>query len=158
MNDARMTLRSASVRAVVVPLRRPIIAGIGRFDQWPLVLVDLEVADGVVGSSYIAPYRAAALPAVVAELRDLLDGLTAHAVAPGDFFASALKLPMSLGWPVFRPAHSPPSIWPFGMLLPRSQAFRWRGCSAGRLDQYGPTTAMDYGGTRSRRSPLRPRG
>lgn len=84
MNDARMTLRSASVRSVVVPLRRPIIAGIGRFDQWLLVLVDLEVADGVVGSSYIAPYRAAALPAVVAELRDLLDGLTAHAVAPGD--------------------------------------------------------------------------
>jgi mandelate racemase len=91
MNDARMTLRSASVRSVVVPLRRPIIAGIGRFDQWAPVLVDLEVADGVVGSSYIAPYRAAPLPAVVAELPDLLDGLTAHAVAPGDFFASALK-------------------------------------------------------------------
>ena len=87
----RITLRSATVRAVVVPLRRPIIADIGRFDQWPLVLVDLEVADGVVGSSYIAPYRAAALPAVVAELRDLLDAMTAREVAPGDFFESAMK-------------------------------------------------------------------
>ena len=91
MNTTRMALRRAAVRAVVVPLRRPIIAGIGRFDEWPLVLVDLEMADGVVGSSYIAPYRAAALPAVVAELHDLLEGLRGRQLAPGDAFVSALQ-------------------------------------------------------------------
>jgi mandelate racemase len=86
----RMTVQRSSVRAVVVPLRHPIIAAIGRFDHWPLVLVDVEMSDGIVGSSYIAPYRARSLPVVVAELRDLLDGLGGHDVAPGDVFASAL--------------------------------------------------------------------
>lgn len=91
MTQSRMTVRRSLIRAVVVPLRRPIIAAIGRFDHWPLVLVDVEMADGVVGSSYIAPYRAKSLPVVVAELRDLFDGLTGRAVAPGDTFASALR-------------------------------------------------------------------
>ncbi|WP_165612716.1 hypothetical protein [Mycobacterium kubicae] len=57
-----MTVQRTSVRAVVVPLRHPIIAAIGRYEHWPLVLVDVEMADGVVGSSYIAPYRAKSLP------------------------------------------------------------------------------------------------
>lgn len=91
MTDQRMTLRRNSVRAVVVPLRHPIIAAIGRFDQWPLVLIDLEMADGVVGSCYIAPYRAKSLPTVVAELRDLLGALCGRCVAPGDAFAAALS-------------------------------------------------------------------
>lgn len=91
MNDTALTLRQASVRAVVVPLRRAVIADIGRFDEWPLVLVDLELNAGLVGSSYIAPYRSSAVPAVVAELRDLLSGLTGRKVAPGDVFASAMK-------------------------------------------------------------------
>ncbi|OBK35380.1 mandelate racemase [Mycobacterium sp. 1245111.1] len=86
-----MTLQRSSVRAVVVPLRIPIIAAIGRFETWPLVLVDVEMSDGVVGSSYIAPYRVRSLSAVVAELRELLDGLCGHHVAPGDVFDSALK-------------------------------------------------------------------
>lgn len=85
------TLERATVRAVEVPLRRPVIADIGRFDTWPLVLLDLETTDGVIGSSYIAPYRASAVPAVVAELRDLLDSVVSRTVAPGDAFGAALR-------------------------------------------------------------------
>jgi mandelate racemase len=91
MTDVRMTLQRSSVRAVIVPLRHPIIAAIGRFDHWPLVLVDVKMSNGVVGSSYIAPYRARSLPVVVAGLRDLLDGLNGQHVAPGDMFTSAIK-------------------------------------------------------------------
>ena len=90
MADSRMTVHRTAVRAVVVPLRHPIIAAIGRFDHWPLVLVDVEFAGGVVGSSYISPYRAKSLPVVVAELRDLLDGLTGRDIAPGDAFRETL--------------------------------------------------------------------
>jgi mandelate racemase len=81
------TLRSVRARAVVVPLRRPVIAGIGRFDQWPMVLVDVETSDGVVGSGYIAPYRAAALPAIVAEIHDLAEVWRGEPIAPADAFA-----------------------------------------------------------------------
>jgi mandelate racemase len=71
---AAATLRAVRARPVLVPLRRPIIAGIGRFDRWPLVLIDVEISDGVVGSAYLAPYRANVMPAIVAEAagRELL--------------------------------------------------------------------------------------
>jgi len=84
-------VKSIRARAVHVPLRRPVIAGIGRFDQWPLVLVDLETSGGIVGHSYIAPYRAAAVPAIVRELEDLGAALKGRAVAPFDMFQGDLK-------------------------------------------------------------------
>jgi mandelate racemase len=71
--NSSLTLKSVKVRAVVVPLRRPVIAGIGRFDQWPMILVDVETQDGITGHSYIAPYRAASVPAIAAALRGLGD-------------------------------------------------------------------------------------
>lgn len=91
MTNTRMTVRRAAVRAVVVPLRHPILAAIGRFDEWPLVLIDVEVTDGIVGSSYVAPYRARSLPAVAAAIRDLLDGLVNRSAVPGDVFDSAMR-------------------------------------------------------------------
>jgi mandelate racemase len=84
-------IKEVKVRAVHVPLRRPIIAGIGRFDRWPLVLVDVETAGGIVGRSYVAPYRASAVPAVVAELRDLSAVFRGQIVAPGSVFDAAQK-------------------------------------------------------------------
>jgi len=87
------SLRLKSVRSccVIVPLRRPVIAGIGRFDRWPLVLVDVETSGGIVGSSYVAPYRASAVPSVMAEIRDLADTLKDAPVAPFDAFETAMK-------------------------------------------------------------------
>lgn len=85
------TIASLKARAVVVPLRRPVIAGIGRFEHWPLILIDLETAGGVVGHSYVAPYRAAAVPAVLAELNDLAAVLKGKPVAPFDAFETATK-------------------------------------------------------------------
>jgi mandelate racemase len=88
---AQAILRSIRVRAVNVPLRRPVIAAIGRFDHWPLVLVDIETTDGVVGHSYVAPYRAAAVPAIVRELNDVAAILTGKPIAPFDMFEGDLK-------------------------------------------------------------------
>ncbi|WP_176053144.1 enolase C-terminal domain-like protein [Paraburkholderia caribensis] len=86
-----LTLTDLKIRTVVVPLRRPVIAGIGRFDRWPLVLVDLEMSGGIVGRSYVAPYREASVPAVVAELRDLGSVLKGKVVSPFDAFQAAMK-------------------------------------------------------------------
>jgi len=83
-------LKRANVRAVVVPLRRPVIADIGEFRQWPLILVDVEMQGGVVGSSYIAPYRAAAVASVVAEIRDIVTQLAGRS-APFEGSQAAFK-------------------------------------------------------------------
>lgn len=91
MPEQNFALKSLTVRAVSVPLRRPVISGIGRFDQWPLVLVDIETSTGVVGHSYVAPYRAAAVPAIAAELRDLAMALRGKPIAPSETFDSAMK-------------------------------------------------------------------
>jgi mandelate racemase len=85
------TLKAFRVRAVLVPLRAPVIAGIGRFDQWPLILVDLETNSGIIGRSYVAPYRAAAVPSIAAELRDLAAMFQGKAITPHDVFEASLK-------------------------------------------------------------------
>jgi mandelate racemase len=91
MSKRAATLKALRVRAVLVPLRRPVIAGIGRFDQWPLILVDLETNSGIIGRSYVAPYRAAAVPSIAAELRDLAAMFQGKAITPHDVFEASLK-------------------------------------------------------------------
>jgi mandelate racemase len=86
-----LKITDLKVRAVLVPLRRPVVAAIGQFDRWPLILVDIELHGGVVGSAYVAPYRAAAVGTIVAELRDLRDTLVGSGGAPFDAFERGLK-------------------------------------------------------------------
>jgi mandelate racemase len=80
------TIERVTARAVVVPLRRPIIAEIGRFDQWPLILIDVVLRGGVIGHAYVAPYRASSMRAIVAEVLDLGDLIKGKAAAPHDLF------------------------------------------------------------------------
>jgi hypothetical protein len=41
MAPERLTLKHVVVRPVVLPLRRPVVSKVGRFDDGPLVLIDL---------------------------------------------------------------------------------------------------------------------
>lgn len=87
-----LVLKEVRARAVLVPMRRPVIAGIGRFDRWPLVLVDIEMTNGIVGRSYVAPYRTSAVSAVLSELNDLDAVLAGKTAAPFDAFEAATKV------------------------------------------------------------------
>src|SRR5271166_3320247 len=42
MSVPRLTLRSVETRSVSIPLKRPVVSKVGRFDRWPLVLNDLH--------------------------------------------------------------------------------------------------------------------
>ena len=55
MEQARSTLQGVDVRAVSVPLRRPVVSKVGRFDQWPLILIDLLDAGGVSAAATLSP-------------------------------------------------------------------------------------------------------
>ena len=57
----KLTLKSVEARAVVVPLRRPVVSKVGLFKDWPIVLIDLYTHEGVVGRSYLEPYTAKAM-------------------------------------------------------------------------------------------------
>ena len=53
---APLTLRDVTARPVLVPLKRPIVSKVGRFDRWLLILIDLYTEEGIVGRSYLEPY------------------------------------------------------------------------------------------------------
>jgi mandelate racemase len=88
---APLTLRRITARAVVLPLERPIVARIATIRDWPVVLVDLETEEGVVGRSYLEPYVTRAMRYLVPALHDLSDALAGRRVAPAELFDAARK-------------------------------------------------------------------
>ena len=56
MSYPRLTLRSITARSVVLKLRRPVVARIATITDWPLILIDLSIEEGVIGRSYLEPY------------------------------------------------------------------------------------------------------
>ena len=83
---AQLKLKSVDVRAVVVPLRRPVVSKVGRFDQWPLILIDLHTTGDIVGRSYLAPYLANAVRYIVPAIRDLALARQGTTLSPIDGF------------------------------------------------------------------------
>jgi mandelate racemase len=71
----RLTFKSVEVRAVAVPLKRPVVAKVGSFKEWPLILIDLCTQEGIVGRSYLGPYIRNAARYVIPAVRDLASAL-----------------------------------------------------------------------------------
>ena len=67
----KLTFRSVTVRPVCVPLRRPVVSKVGLFDQWPLILIDLQTEEGIVGRSYLEPYLNHSVASIVPLIHDL---------------------------------------------------------------------------------------
>jgi len=80
---AGLTVRDVTVRAVVVPLRRPLATKVGDFSRWPLLLIDVVTEQGIVGRGYLAPYLVRASAALRTVLTDLGAGLRGRPVSPG---------------------------------------------------------------------------
>ena len=86
---AGLIVRDVTVRAVVVPLRRPLATRVGDFPRWPLVLIDVSTEQGIIGRSYLAPYLNRAAGALLPVLRDLGAGLRGRPAAPAAAYEQA---------------------------------------------------------------------
>jgi len=86
---ATLVVRDVAVRAVVVPLRRPLATRVGDFSRWPLLLIDVFTEQGVTGRSYLAPYLDRAMAALLPAIRDLGAGLRGRPAAPAEVFEQA---------------------------------------------------------------------
>jgi mandelate racemase len=86
---AGLVVRDVAVRAVVVPLRRPLATRVGDFPRWPLLLIDVTTEQGITGHSYLAPYLDRAAAALLPAVRDLGGGLRGRPVAPAAAFEQA---------------------------------------------------------------------
>jgi mandelate racemase len=84
----RLTLKSATVRSVSVPLRRPVVSKVGLFREWPLILIDLYTKEGVIGRSYLEPYLKHATRYITPVIEDLVAAQIGKPLAPLDSFQS----------------------------------------------------------------------
>ncbi len=84
MTRAQLTLKSVRARAVVVPLKRPVVSKVGLFRDWPMILIDLYTNEGVVGHSYLEPYLKQSLRYIVPAIEDLAEAAKGQPVAPFD--------------------------------------------------------------------------
>ena len=82
----KLTLESIDVRAVSVPLRRPVVSKVGLFNDWPLILIDLYTREGIVGRSYLEPYLRNAARYIVPAIHDLAAAQLGKLLAPLDNF------------------------------------------------------------------------
>jgi len=86
-----LTLESVQVRAVSVPLRRPIVAKVGRYTHWPLILIDLRTREGVVGRSLLEPYVHKSVGAIFAVIENIAELFKGKPLAPIDVYGDAMK-------------------------------------------------------------------
>jgi mandelate racemase len=91
MNIETLTLRRLTARPILIPLKRPVVARIATMSVWPMILIDLETEEGVVGRAYLEPYVPKAMKYLVPALHDLGEMLTGKRVAPLEFYLAARR-------------------------------------------------------------------
>ena len=77
-----LTLRSLTAMAVVVPMARPLWTSVQAMREAPLLLVDLQTEEGVVGRAYLFCYLRPAARAIAAFVEDLGVRLRGRPVTP----------------------------------------------------------------------------
>jgi mandelate racemase len=77
-----LRIRNLRARAVMAPMRRPLKTASGEITRAPLVLIDLETAEGVTGISYLFSPSTLALKPIVALLHEMLSLIAGARVAP----------------------------------------------------------------------------
>jgi mandelate racemase len=91
MSFESLTLKSIRARPVVLKLKRPVVARIATFAEWPLILIDLYTEEGVIGHSYLEPYIRRSMRYLIPVLHDLGEMLKGRRLAPIEFYEAARK-------------------------------------------------------------------
>src|SRR3954449_13147286 len=72
-----LKIRNVRVRAVVAPMKRPLVTSIATVSTAALVLIDLETEDGIVGRSYlfaVGKHNLAPIAKLVEAMAEMLKG------------------------------------------------------------------------------------
>jgi mandelate racemase len=80
--NSELTIRGLDVRAVDVPVRRPLKTSGGVLDTAPLALIDLHTEEGITGSSYVFCYTPMALKPVAQLISSLAVLIEGDSLAP----------------------------------------------------------------------------
>ena len=88
----KLTLESVQVRAVLVPMRRPIVSKVGEYRDWPFILIDVKTKEGIVGRSYLEPYLKKSAKYITQVIQDLADLLKDKPLAPIDAYRDGMQV------------------------------------------------------------------
>jgi mandelate racemase len=91
MQLASLTFKSIRARAVILKLKRPVVARIATIADWPLILIDLFTEEGIVGRSYLEPYTIKTMRYLIPALQDFGEMLKGRRVAPVELYDLARK-------------------------------------------------------------------
>jgi mandelate racemase len=91
MPHQALTIRSITARAVVLKLKRPVVARIATLSEWPVILIDLHTEEGVTGRGYLEPYVVKSMRYLVPALHDFGDMFKGRRLAPVELFDAARK-------------------------------------------------------------------
>ena len=94
----RLTINSIAARAVLAPMPRPVRTASGDILAAPLVLVDVQTNEGIVGRSYAFAYNPLMLRSLVQFLRDVAPDLVGKAVSPRERMRQLEKRLTLVGW------------------------------------------------------------
>ena len=79
-----LTIRSVSATPVLVPMRFALGTSAARVTEAPLLLIDLETEEGVVGRTYLFCYRPAGARAIALLLEDAVSVVKGAKVSPAE--------------------------------------------------------------------------
>ena len=90
---SRLTLHSIKLRVVSVPLRRPIVSNptVGKYTEWPFILVDLLTNEGITGRSYLEPYIVQSANYILPAIQAIADAIRSKPLAPLDSYKAAVQ-------------------------------------------------------------------
>jgi mandelate racemase len=86
----KLTFESVSVRAVLIPMKRPIVAKVGTYPEWPFILIDVKTKEGIVGHSYLEPYLKKAVRYVGPAIEDMAEAFKGRQLAPLDLYRDVI--------------------------------------------------------------------
>jgi len=86
-------LHSIKLRVISVPLRRPIVSNptVGKYTEWPFILLDLITNEGIVGRSYLEPYVAGSTPYILPAITAIAEALRSKPLSPLDCYRTAVR-------------------------------------------------------------------
>jgi L-alanine-DL-glutamate epimerase-like enolase superfamily enzyme len=152
----RLTLDKVVVRVIQVPLRRPIVAKLGEFKNFPFILTDVHTKEGVIGHSYLEPYRVTATKSIVALIEDMAGQQRGKRVAPFDRFEEAMRSLHLLGRQgvmLIATAALDMAMWD---ALAKAMGCRWWSRWAARWARSAPTIRTGFGSFPSSASRTKP--
>ncbi len=82
MSNDKITIKTFRVRAVNVPMKRPLATASGSIGFVPLVLLDLETDQGITGRSYVFTLTPMALKPTAQLVQEMLAAVKGDSVSP----------------------------------------------------------------------------